>query len=67
MFSHALVDQRKEFAGEIGAAPFPGTGVHVEGVEVVPVLFREIASGEQVECDAACRNSFAFLPDVFAF
>ena len=47
-----LADQREEFAGEIGPAPFARAGVHVEREERVPRVLGDVAAGQPVDRDA---------------
>ena len=49
---HAFADQRIERAGEVGAAPFARTGLHVEVEEGVPGVFGDVPAGQRVDRDA---------------
>src|SRR5690606_3753961 len=40
------VEAGEEFAIEIGAAPFAGASILIEGVEGVPVVFLEVGAAE---------------------
>ena len=58
---HALADQRIEFAGEVGPAPFAAAGIHVEGEELVPDAFGQILAGQPVDADAVFKRRPALL------
>ena len=58
---HALADQREEFAVEVGPAPFAAAGVHVEGEELVPGAFGQVAAGQPVDRDAVGQRLAALL------
>ena len=42
--AHLLADQREEFPGQIGTAPFSRAGFHIEAEEGVPDRFRQVRS-----------------------
>ena len=58
---HALADQRIEGPRQIGPSPFAAAGVHVEGVELVPDLFRQIGTGQPVDADAVVERRLSLL------
>ena len=65
--AHSFADDRKEFAGEIGPAPFARAGFHVEGEEGVPDALRQVVAGEPVDLDAGAQRFLALPPDRLAF
>ena len=66
VLSHAFADQRKEAAGEVGPAPFPRTGLHVEAEEGVPGVFGDVFAVERVNRDAVNERIAPFAPDRLA-
>src|SRR5690606_2465165 len=58
---HALADERKELPVEIGPPPFAAACIHVEGKEIVPDLFGNIAACQPVDGDSGGKR-FAPLP-----
>src|SRR6266576_2852838 len=66
VLGHAFADQRKEAAGEVGPAPFPRTGLHVEAEEGVPGVFGDVFAVERVNRDAVNERIAPFAPDRLA-
>jgi hypothetical protein len=66
VFRHGFADSRKELAGEVGRAPFAPARVQVETVEVVPVLFGDVAACEPDDLQPGLVHRLAFFPDVLA-
>src|SRR3569833_391454 len=63
VLGHAVPDQRKEFAVQIGPAPFARAGLHIEIEKRVPGVLGDIVAGEPVDGDASgCQGvpTFAF-------
>src|SRR5450759_4971919 len=65
--AHLLADDREEFAGKVGPAPFARAGVHVEGEKGVPHRFGEIGAGEPDHLDAGLQRLLALAADGLAF
>ncbi len=52
----AFMQQREEVAVEIWRAPFAAAGIHVEGIEGIPMRRGEVAAAENADVDAVgCR------------
>lgn len=66
IIGHALADKRIELPREIRPAPFAAAGIHVEGEELVPDVFGEVASGQPVDLDTVFQRRTAFLSAPFA-
>src|SRR6266403_1020111 len=66
VLSHGFADQRKEAAGEVGPAPFPRTGMHVESEEGIPGVFSDVVAGERVNRNAVSERIAPFAPDRLA-
>ena len=64
--AHFFADDREEFAGEVGPAPFARAGVHVEGEKGVPDRFGEIGAGEPGHLDAGRQRLLALAADGLA-
>src|SRR5579862_8958192 len=60
LVTHALSEQGKEPSIEIGAPPFAGSGIHVEGEKGVPEVLAQVRAGEL--SDRQTSLSFPPLP-----
>src|SRR5580698_1744092 len=63
VLGHALADERKKLAIEIGPAPFPRAGVHVEVEEGIPCLFGDLGASQRLDGDAARQRITPLAPD----
>src|SRR5262245_31106424 len=61
--AHFLAYDGEEITGQIGTAPFPRAGFHVEGEEGVPDRFRQIGTREPTNLDTGTQGLLAFPPD----
>src|SRR5438045_154676 len=60
VISQAFADQREECAGQIRAAPFSRTRLHVKREKRVPSVLGYLAAGERVDGDAVGHRLAAF-------